>query len=212
MAIPRRLRSLLRKPRRRHRPVAVAITGGIGAGKSEALRAFARHGAAVISSDEIVHDLLRKDAGVRRAIVSRWPQVVGPDGEIDRDRVAKVVFTDAAELAWLERLLHPRVVSTYLGWRRDLGDQPDAPAVCVTEVPLLYEVGGESRFDAVVVITASPDVRISRHLRPLQDRERRLIPDEEKMRRADFAYVNDGTVEELDSFVSDVVQKLTTTP
>ena len=192
--------------------MAVAITGGIGAGKSEALRAFARHGAAVISSDEIVHDLLRKDAGVRKAIVSRWPQVVGPDGEIDRDRVAKVVFTDAAELAWLERLLHPRVVSTYLGWRRNLGCQPDPPAVCVTEVPLLYEVGSETRFDAVVVITASPDVRISRHLRPLQDRERRLIPDEEKMRRADFAYVNDGKVEELDAFVSDVVQKLTTTP
>ena len=208
MAIPLRLRSLLKKPKSRHRPVAVAITGGIGAGKSEALRAFARHGAAVISSDEIVHDLLRKDAGVRKAIVSRWPQVVGPDGEIDRDRVAKVVFTDAAELAWLEQLLHPRVVSAYLGWRRDLGDLPDPPAVCVTEVPLLYEVGGETRFDAVVVITASPDVRISRHLRPLQDRERRLIPDEEKMRRADFAYVNDGTLEELDAFVSDVVEKL----
>ena len=208
MAIQLRLRSLLRKPRRRHRPVAVAITGGIGAGKSEALRAFARHGAAVISSDEIVHDLLREDAGVKKAIVSRWPQVVGPAGEIDRDRVAKVVFTDAAELAWLERLLHPRVVSTYLGWRRDLGDLPDPPAVCVTEVPLLYEVGGETRFDAVVVITASPDVRISRHLRPLQDRERRLIPDEEKMQRADFAYVNDGTIQELDAFVSDVVEKL----
>jgi dephospho-CoA kinase len=208
VAIPLRLRSLLRKPRSRRRPVAVAITGGIGAGKSEALRAFARHGAAVISSDEIVHDLLRTDAGVRKAIVSRWPQVVGADGEIDRDRVAKVVFADAAELTWLERLLHPRVVSTYLSWRRDLGELPDPPAVCVTEVPLLYEVGGETRFDAVVVITASSDVRISRHLRPLQDRERRLIPDEEKMRRADFPYVNDGTIAELDAFVSDVVRKL----
>jgi dephospho-CoA kinase len=208
VAIPLRLRSLLRKPRGRHRPVAVAITGGIGAGKSEALRAFARHGAAVISSDEIVHDLLRTDAGVKRAIASRWPQVVGPDGEIVRDRVAQVVFADAGELAWLERLLHPRVVSTYLSWRRDLGDLPEPPAVCVTEVPLLYEVGGETRFDAVVVITASPEVRIARHLRPLQDRERRLIPDEEKARRADFAYVNDGTVEELDAFVSGVMEKL----
>ena len=208
MAIQLRLRSLLKKPRRRHRPVAVAITGGIGAGKSEALRAFARHGAAVISSDEIVHDLLRTDAGVKRAIASRWPQVVGRDGEIGRDRVAQVVFADAGELAWLERLLHPRVVSTYLSWRSDLGDLPEPPAVCVTEVPLLYEVGGETRFDAVVVITASPEVRIARHLRPLQDRERRLIPDEEKARRADFAFVNDGTVEELDAFVSGVMAKL----
>jgi dephospho-CoA kinase len=186
----------------------VAITGGIGAGKSEALRAFARHGAAVISSDEIVHDLLRTDSGVKSAIVSRWPQVAGRDGEIDRDRVAKVVFADPAELAWLERLLHPRVVSTYLRWRDELGKLSEPPAVCVTEVPLLYEVGGESRFDAVVAITASPDVRISRHLRPLQDRERRLIPDGEKMRRADFAYVNDGSREDLDSFVSDVMEKL----
>jgi dephospho-CoA kinase len=189
--------------------VAVAITGGIGAGKSEALRAFERHGAAVISSDEIVHDLLRTDSGVQSAIRSRWPQVAGGDGEIDRDRVAKVVFGDPSELAWLERLLHPRVVSTYLKWRSDLARLPEPPAVCVTEVPLLYEVGGETRFDKVVVITASPDVRISRHLRPLQDRERRLIPDEEKIGKADFAYVNDGTVEELDAFVSGVIEKLT---
>jgi dephospho-CoA kinase len=189
--------------------VAVAITGGIGAGKSEALRAFERHGAAVISSDEIVHDLLRTDSGVQSAILSRWPQVAGRDGEIDRDRVAKVVFSDPGELAWLERLLHPRVVSTYLKWRSDLARLPEPPAVCVTEVPLLYEVGGETRFDKVVVITASPDVRISRHLRPLQDRERRLIPDEEKIGRADFAYVNDGTIEELDAFVSGVIEKLT---
>jgi dephospho-CoA kinase len=188
--------------------VAVAITGGIGAGKSEALRAFARHGAAVISSDEIVHDLLRTDPGVKSAIVSRWPQVAGRDGEIDRDRVANVVFADPAELAWLERLLHPKVISTYLRWRGELGKLPEPPAVCVTEVPLLYEVGGETRFDAVVAITASPDVRISRHLRPLQDRERRLIPDEEKMKRADFAYVNDGSREDLDTFVSDVMEKL----
>lgn len=189
--------------------MAVAITGGIGAGKSEALRAFERHGAAVISSDEIVHDLLRTDSGVQSAILSRWPQVAGRDGEIDRDRVANVVFGDPGELAWLERLLHPRVVSTYLKWRSDLARLPEPPAVCVTEVPLLYEVGGETRFDKVVVITASPDVRISRHLRPLQDRERRLIPDEEKIGKADFAYVNDGTVEELDAFVSGVIEKLT---
>jgi dephospho-CoA kinase len=189
--------------------VAVAITGGIGAGKSEALRAFERHGAAVISSDEIVHDLLRTDSGVKSAIATRWPQVVGPDGEIDRGRVAQVVFANPAELAWLERLLHPRVIATYLRWRRDLGRLSDPPAVCVTEVPLLYEVGGENRFDAVVALTASPEVRTSRLLRPIQDRQRRLIPDEEKLRRADFAYVNDGTLEDLDAFVSDVMENLT---
>jgi dephospho-CoA kinase len=189
--------------------VALAVTGGIGAGKSEALRAFERQGAAVISSDEIVHELLRSDEEVRRALRERFGDAVfGPEGEIDRDRVAQAVFTDAAELDWLERLLHPRVVATYLDWRERLAEQSDPPAVSVTEVPLLYEVGGDARFDAVVVITASPDVRVSRQVRPMQDRERRLIPDEEKVARADFAYVNDGSLEDLDRFVAGVIEKL----
>jgi dephospho-CoA kinase len=189
--------------------VAVAVTGGIGAGKSEALRAFARHGAAVISSVEIVHDLLRSDEDVRVAVRERFgDDVFGPEGQVDRGRIADIVFADPEQLDWLERLLHPRVVAAYLRWRDDLASRPDPPAVCVTEVPLLYEVGGDTRFDAVVVISAAPDVRISRQVRPMQDRERRLIPDEEKLSRADFAYVNDGSLEELDQFVSGVVEKL----
>jgi dephospho-CoA kinase len=189
--------------------VAVAVTGGIGAGKSEALRAFERHGAAVISSDEIVHELLRGDEDVRGALRERWGDgAFGPAGEVDRDRVAQIVFADAGELDWLERLLHPRVVATYLSWREQLAEGPDPPAVSVTEVPLLYEVGGDSRFDAVVVITAAPEVRISRRVRPMQDRERRLIPDDEKVARADFAFVNDGSLDELDRFVSGVIARL----
>jgi dephospho-CoA kinase len=189
--------------------VAVAVTGGIGAGKSEALRAFARHGAAVISSDEIVHDLLRSDEDVRAAVRERFGDgVFGPEGQVDRGRIADIVFADPEQLDWLERLLHPRVVAAYLRWRDDLASRPGPPAVCVTEVPLLYEVGGDTRFDAVVVISAAPDVRVSRQVRPMQDRERRLIPDEEKLSRADFAYVNDGSLEELDQFVSGVVETL----
>jgi dephospho-CoA kinase len=190
--------------------VAVAVTGGIGAGKSEALRAFARHGAAVVSSDEIVHELLRADEEVQAAVRERFGEsVFDSDGAIDRARVAEVVFGDERELAWLEELLHPRVVAGYLRWREELARLPDPPAVSVTEVPLLYEVGGDARFDAVVVITASPDVRVSRQIRPLQDRERRLLPDEEKVARADFAYLNDGSLDELDRFVSEVVERLT---
>ena len=189
--------------------MAVAVTGGIGAGKSEALASFARHGAAVVSSDEIVHELLRSDPEVQAAVRERWGEtMLGPDGAIDRDRVANVVFTDRRELEWLESLLHPRVVATYLHWREQLAELADPPAVCVTEVPLLYEVGGEERFDAVVVVTASPEVRISRRISPMQDREQRLIPDEDKVARADFAFVNDGSLEELDGFVADVIGKL----
>lgn len=192
-----------------HRPVAVAITGGIGAGKSTALRAFAQHGAAVISSDEIVHQLLRDDPEVKRAVVERFgEEVLGPDGEIDRAKVGQIVFDDRPALAWLEQLLHPRVVARYLSWREDLATLPSPPKVCVTEVPLLYEVGGETRFDKVVVVTASPEVRISRRIGPLRERERRLLPEEEKAKRADFVYVNDGTLADLDEFVSGVMATL----
>lgn len=196
----------------RGKPVAVAITGGIGAGKSTVLRAFAKHGAAVISSDEIVHELLRVDPEVKAAVLERFGEgVLGADGEIDRVQVGKVVFADRAALLWLEQLLHPRVVARYLGWREELARLPDPPTVCVTEVPLLYEVGGESRFDKVVVVTAAPEVRVSRRIGPLRERERRLVPEEEKLKRADFVYANDGTLAELDQFVSGVMATLSGT-
>jgi dephospho-CoA kinase len=189
--------------------VAVAVTGGIGAGKSELLRAFERHGAAVISSDEIVHELLRADPDVKRTVIERLGEsVLGPNGEIDRGAVARAVFADREKLSFLEELLHPLVVASYLRWREQLAELSEPPAVCVTEVPLLYEVGGEARFDKVVVVTASPNVRMQRSIYVTPGREGRLFTDEEKVRRADFAFTNDGTLEELDAFASGVIEKL----
>jgi dephospho-CoA kinase len=100
------------------------------------------------------------------------------------------------------------VVQEYLQWRDDLGLLPNPPPVCVTEVPLLYEVGGDNRFDKVVVITAPAEIRAERSHAAGELREARLIPDGEKAKRADFVYVNDGTLEELDAFVADVMRKL----
>jgi dephospho-CoA kinase len=192
------------------KPLAVAITGGIGAGKSAALAAFARHGAAVVSSDEIVHRLLAEDADVQRALREHFgDRVFGADGTVSRAAVAQIVFADRAELAWLESLLHPRVVGEYMEWRDALARLPDPPALCVTEVPLLYEVGGEKRFDVVVAITAPTDLRAKRAKVPLAERSQRLIPDAEKLRRADFSYVNDGSLEELEAFVASVAARLT---
>jgi dephospho-CoA kinase len=189
-------------------PVAVAITGGIGAGKSEALKAFARHGAATVSSDEIVHHLLRTD-DVKRAIVERMGNgVISPDGEIDRTALGTVVFNDRAALDWLEALLHPLVSAEYLKWRDDLAALPDPPRVCVTEVPLLYEAGGETRFDKVVAITAPVKLRRARSSVTVDDRESRLIPDAEKVKRADYAFTNTGSLEELDAFVDSVMHDL----
>ena len=190
------------------RPVAVAITGGIGAGKSEALRAFARHGAATVSSDEIVHHLLLRPE-VRDAVVGRMGNgVLAPDGEIDRGALATVVFNDREALTWLEELLHPLVAAEYLVWREQLAALPDAPSVCVTEVPLLYESGGEERFDRVVVVTAPTKLRRARSVVATEEREARLLPDREKAERADFVFKNTGSLEELDEFVASVMQTL----
>ena len=190
------------------RPVAVAITGGIGAGKSEALAAFRRHGAATVSSDEIVHELLTHD-DVRRAIVGRLGnRVVGPDGALDRGAIATAVFNDAAALEWLEGLLHPLVSAEYLAWREQLGRLPGPPGVCVTEVPLLYEAGSESQFDKVVVVTAPSKLRRARSAAASDERERRLLPDAEKAARADYVYRNTGSLEELDRFVASVMDDL----
>jgi dephospho-CoA kinase len=188
-------------------PLAVAITGPIGAGKSAALDAFRRHGAATISSDEIVHRLLRSDPEVRRALVERFgPEIIGEDGA-DRARIAEIVFSDASQLDWLEQLLHPRVVEENFAWRDEVAQSSDPPAVTVTEVPLLYETGAERRFDKVVVITAPDELRRERRPR-IDDREGRLLPASEKVALADFAYVNDGTLEELDAFVAGVLAAL----
>jgi len=192
------------------RPIAVAITGGIGAGKSEALEAFRRHGAATVSSDEIVHHLLATDDAVRDALVARLGErVLGEDGRPDRARIARVVFADREALAFLEGLLHPLVAREYLTWREQLAALPNPPRVCVTEVPLLYEAGGETRFDKVVVITAPRQVREQRRRVRRDDRDRRLLPDREKAERADFVYVNTGSLEELDEWVGGVMAKLT---
>jgi len=180
------------------RPTTVALTGGIAAGKSEALEAFARRGAATASADAFVHTLLAEDEGVRTAIRERW----GEEAVGNRKRIGEIVFRDPAELDWLEKLLHPHTRRLADTWVADLDG-----ALAVIEIPLLYETGGESRFDKVVVITAPRELREERR-GEFAAREARLIPDAEKVRRADFSYVNDGSLAELDAFVAGVVDKL----
>lgn len=190
------------------RPVAVAITGGIGAGKSEALAAFRRHGAATVSSDEIVHHLLLRD-DVKATIVARMGNgIVSPEGEIDRGALGTIVFNDREALLWLEDLLHPLVSAEYLSWRDTLAELPVAPKVTVTEVPLLYETGAEERFDKVVVITAPAKLRRARSHVATDDRESRLLPDREKLKLADYSFKNTGSIEELDAFVASVMEEL----
>ena len=149
-----------------------------------------------------MHRLLRRDPDVRRELVERFgPEVVGSDGA-DRGRIAEIVFNDPDQLEWLEDLLHPRVAEENLAWRAEQKSR-----LTVTEVPLLYETGADRRFDVVVVITAPEAVRHERRA-VADEREQRLLPEAEKVALADYSYVNDGTLEDLDAFVADVIAKL----
>jgi dephospho-CoA kinase len=190
-------------------PIAVAITGGIGAGKSTALASFRRHGAATVSSDEIVHHLLATDPDVKAALVERLGRdILDENGAPSRERIALRVFKDRDALDFLENLLHPLVSREYLTWREQLAQLPNPPKVAVTEVPLLYEVGAEKRFDKVVLITAPSKLREARRGGRRDDRETRLLPDLEKAKWADFVYANTGTPEELDAWIADVMATL----
>ena len=193
-----RLKRQSRLTKTTKRPRRVAITGGIGAGKSEALEAFRRHGAAVLSSDEVVHELYAGDAEVKSALDERF-------GTTDRARIAEVVFGDPAELEWLEQLLHPRVRERYAAWL----DTVEAEVAAV-EIPLLYETGADALFDAVVVITAPEEIRAARRGESVAERSSRLISDGVKAGKADFVFVNDGPLPSLDVFVQAVLTRLRT--
>jgi dephospho-CoA kinase len=186
----------------------VGLTGGIGAGKSEALAAFERLGAATLSTDRVAHDLL-DDEQVRAALVDRWGEEVAPGGSVDRDRVSEIVFNDRDELAWLEGVTHPRVGAHVLEWRQGL--DPDVE-LAVVEVPLLFEAAMDDAFDATVAVVSDDDLRDTR-LRErgqqgLDGREGRQLDQAEKERRADHVIRNDASLEELESEVRKVIERL----
>jgi dephospho-CoA kinase len=186
----------------------VGLTGGIGAGKSEALAAFERRGAAVLSTDKVAHDIL-DDEQVRDALVERWGEEIAPGGAVDRDKVGEIVFGNRGELTWLESITHPRVGAHVLEWRLALG--PDVE-IAVVEVPLLFEAAMEDAFDATLAVVANDELRDAR-LRErgqagLAGREDRQLDQAEKERRADHVIRNDASLEELDREVNQLIDEL----
>ena len=186
----------------------IGLTGGIGAGKSETLAAFERLGAATLSTDRVTHELLDDDQ-VRAALIERWgPQVARGEG-VDRNRVGEIVFSDPGELAFLEGVLHPRVGVHVLDWRQNLGADVE---VAVVEVPLLFEAAMEGAFDATVAVVAGDEIREAR-LRErgqpgLEGREGRQLNQGEKERRTDHVIRNEGSIEELESKVSELIDQI----
>ena len=189
----------------------VGLTGGLGAGKSEALRALEELGAAALSTDRVVHDLLSSDE-VRDLVVERLGPEVAPEGALDRSLIAERVFGDDEARGWLEAMLWPRVGDRVTAWREGLSDAEPQPRAAVVEVPLLFESGMDAAFDHTVAVVAGEKVRAERagargHA-GLEGRSGRQLSQEEKSQRADFTVRNDGTLEELKSSLSTVLANI----
>ena len=189
-------------------PLTIGLTGGIAAGKSTALAAFERLGAATISSDAVVHELLDAEPLLGR-LTERWGADVAPDGRVDRARVGEIVFADPEQLSWLESQVHP-LVGERIG--AFLVSLPAGTEVAVVEVPLLFESGMEGVFDTTVAVVTSDDVRRaraeSRGHALVGERDARQLEQSEKAERAEHVIENDGTPEQLEQALSALVEKL----
>jgi dephospho-CoA kinase len=185
----------------------VGLTGGLGAGKSEALRLLGELGAATLSTDAVVHELLEGD-DLRDAVVARLGPEVAPDGRLDRARIAERVFGDDEARAWLEETLWPRVGEQVAAWRAQVEDD----RIAVVEVPLLFESGMEAAFDRTIAVVADEEVReqraAARGHASIAERAGRQLTQAEKVDRADFTVRNDGSLEELRESLSQVIGKL----
>jgi dephospho-CoA kinase len=188
----------------------VGLTGGLGAGKSEALRLLGELGAATLSTDAVVHELLQGD-DLRDRLVERLGPEVAPGGRLDRARIAERVFGDDEARAWLEGVLWPRVGERVAAWRAEVGDD----RVAVVEVPLLFESGMEGVFDRTIAVVADEAVRErragARGHSSVTERTGRQLTQAEKAQRADFSVHNDGSLEELKESLSRLLGKLEVT-
>jgi dephospho-CoA kinase len=178
----------------------VGLTGGLASGKSEALSALGELGAATLSTDAVVRELLEGEE-LRDEIVERLGPEVAPGGSLDRSKVAELVFGDEGTRKWLEGILWPKVGERVMSWRREVDVLDPAPPAAVVEVPLLFEAGMEDVFDRTVAVVADEDVRAERagdrgHA-AVGARAQAQMSQDEKAQRADFVVRNDGTVEEL---------------
>ncbi len=189
----------------------VGLTGGLGAGKSTALAALERLGAATLSTDAVVHELYATPE-LRDAVVERWGAAVAPGGVVDRSAIAKRAFATPEDRKWLEGEIWPRVAARIVAWREEVGAREPAAAAAVVETPLLFEAGMDGIYDATVAVIADEAVRAERaaargHV-GVDERAARQLPQEEKARRATYTVCNSGTPEQLESELSDVLASL----
>lgn len=191
--------------------ITVALTGGMGCGKSTAARFFVEEGFRSLDADGIVHELLARDADVREAVVGRFgPEILDASGAIDRRRLGRRAFADPRALRELEAILHPKVRMT---WMTAIETHSDSD--WIVQIPLLFEKKLEQFFDFTVCVGTSGAIQRRRLLeRGLPDHEvrqriSRQLPIEEKTEKADFFLLNDGSLHFLKKQVRCLCGRLT---
>ena len=189
----------------------IGLTGGIGAGKSTALAVLERLGAAVLSTDAVVHELYGSDE-VRDAVVAHFGDAMAPDGTVDRGALAKAAFATPEGREWLEQLLWPRVGRRIADFREGADRAQPAPRAAVVEVPLLFESGMNHGFDATIAVIADEEIRAqradTRGHEALAERSARQLSQTEKAQRATYTVVNDGPVAQLEAKLSSILDML----
>jgi dephospho-CoA kinase len=191
----------------------IGLTGGIGSGKSTALAAMGRLGAATLSTDRVVHELYESDE-VRRLVVDRFGESVLRDGEVDRGAVARVAFATDKDRHWLEQLLWARVGERMIAWKAAQDQRTPPPRAIVVEVPLLFESGLDRGYDATIAVIADEATRHARagargH-QAMDERVARQLSQEEKSQLATYTVVNDGSEAELEGRLSSILEMLST--
>jgi dephospho-CoA kinase len=180
----------------------VGLTGGIGAGKSEVSKSLAAQGAVVIDADLIAREVVAPDTdGLAAVIAAFGPDVLGPDGTLDRVRLGDIVFVDQQKLATLNSIVHPRVGARM----RELEDGAGPGSVVVHDVPLIAENGLASSYDLVVVVDVPPRTQLDRLIRlrgmsreQAQARIAAQASREQRLAIADIVVDNSGSLAELD--------------
>jgi dephospho-CoA kinase len=195
----------------------VGLTGGIAAGKSVAGEMFVRLGAHLVQADAIAHQLMQPGEAVYEEVVRHFgAAILNPDGTVNRARLAETAFGSAAEgkasrIEELNRIVHPAVIRRQEEWMEKIGQQ-DRHAIAMVEAALLLEAGVGKRFDRLVVVTSRPEQRARRWaVRMKVDEEtaqrevdRRMaaqLPDQEKVKAADYVIDNSGSLDETEAQV-----------
>jgi dephospho-CoA kinase len=189
--------------------LSIALTGGIGSGKSLAGEFFQELGAVVIDSDQLARDVIERGSKGFDEVIARFGDAILQDGEINRSKLAEIVFKDESARRDLEEIIHPRVREL----ATKIASRVPTDGVVINQIPLLFETKGAGRFDLVIVISSAIEKRkarlVERGLKSyeIEQRIQAQAPDEDRASIADFIIANDGTIEDLELAVTNLWER-----